>query len=189
MHQSPEIEDSTESKDDPITPRYAMSGFHIEKGGFQYAAATDARHRWHDMAAGVTLKKSLTEPIRRIRKVWVKFGSFRLETEKTKGMIRLLESGKKRKSSHPLRVCGKVVILQCRWPVNRAGRKIDPTSNLAEIATKNKSSYLLGAFFISFALCGFFLDMGRRSNAVSSSCFDFPYHSVVTISLNSLPSR
>ena len=27
--QSPEIEDSTESKDDPITPRYAMSGFHI----------------------------------------------------------------------------------------------------------------------------------------------------------------
>ena len=68
-----------------------------------------------------------------------------------------------------LRVCGKVVILQCRWPVNRAGCKIDPTSILAEIATKNKSSYLLGAFFISFARCGFFLDMGRRSNAVSSS--------------------
>jgi hypothetical protein len=40
---------------------------------------------------------------------------------------------------HPLRVCGKVVILQCRWPVNRAGRKIDPTSILAEIATKNKA--------------------------------------------------
>ena len=97
--------------------------------------------------------------------------------------------GMKRKTAIPLRVCGKVVILQCRWPVNRAGRKIDPTSNLAEIATKNKSSYLLGAFFISFARCGFFLDMGRRSNAVSSSCFDFPYHSVVTISLNSLPSR
>ena len=27
--QSPEIEDSTESKDDPTSPRYAMSGFHI----------------------------------------------------------------------------------------------------------------------------------------------------------------
>lgn len=91
--------------------------------------------------------------------------------------------------SIPLQVCGKVVFLQCRWPVNRAGRKIDPTSILAEITTKNKSSYLLGAFFISFARFGFFLDMGRRSNAVSSSCFDFPYHSVVTISLNSLPSR
>ena len=53
--QSPEIEDSTESKDGPTTPRYAMSGFHIEKGGFQFAAATDARHRTsqrrHDMAA------------------------------------------------------------------------------------------------------------------------------------------
>ena len=40
---------------DPTSPRYAMSGFHIEKGGFQYAAAIDARHRtgqrWHDMAA------------------------------------------------------------------------------------------------------------------------------------------
>ncbi len=96
---------------------------------------------------------------------------------------------KREKSPIPLRVCGKVVILHCRWLVNRAGRKIDPTSILAEITTKNKSSYLLGAFFISFARCGFFLDMGRRSNAVSSSCFDFPYHSVVTISLNSLPSR
>ena len=64
--QSPEIEDwlrrmqsiSTESMDDPTTPRYAMSGFYIEKGGFQYAAATDARHRAgqrrHDMAAGAT---------------------------------------------------------------------------------------------------------------------------------------
>ena len=62
--QSPEIEDwlrrmqsiSTESMDDPTTPRYAMSGFHIEKGGFLYAAATDARHRTcqrrQDMAAG-----------------------------------------------------------------------------------------------------------------------------------------
>ena len=60
-------------------------------------------------------------------------------------------------SSVPLRVCGKVVILQCRWPVNWAGRKIDPTSILAEITTKNKSSYLLGAFFISFARCGVFL--------------------------------
>ena len=59
--------------------------------------------------------------------------------------------------SVPLRVCGKVVILQCRWPVNRAGRKIDPTSILAEIATKNKSSYLLGAFFISFLIW----DVGR----------------------------
>ena len=61
---SPEIEDwlrrmqsiSTESMDDPITPRYAMSGFYIETGGFQYAAAIDARHctclRRQDMAAG-----------------------------------------------------------------------------------------------------------------------------------------
>ena len=45
MHQSPEIEDSTESKDDPNSPRYAMSGFHITMCGFQYAAAIDARHR------------------------------------------------------------------------------------------------------------------------------------------------
>ena len=56
VHQSPEIEDSTESMDDPIPPRYAMSGFHIEMGGFLYAAAIDARHRTnprrHDMAAG-----------------------------------------------------------------------------------------------------------------------------------------
>ncbi len=62
--QSPEIEDwlrrmqsiSTESMDDPITPRYAMSGFYIETGGFQFAAATDARHRTshrrHGMAVG-----------------------------------------------------------------------------------------------------------------------------------------
>ena len=55
--QSPEIEDSTESKDDPTTPRYAMSGFHIETGGFLYAAAIDARQRRHDMAAGTTQKK------------------------------------------------------------------------------------------------------------------------------------
>jgi hypothetical protein len=66
-------------------------------------------------------------------------------------------SVKREKPSIPLRVCGKVVILQSRWPVNRAGCKIDPTSILAEITTKNKSSYLLGAFFISFARCGFFL--------------------------------
>ena len=54
--QSPEIEDSTESMDEPITPRYAMSGFYIETGGFLYAAAIDARHctclRRQDMAAG-----------------------------------------------------------------------------------------------------------------------------------------
>ena len=54
--QSPEIEDSTESMDEPITPRYATSGFYIETGGFLYAAAKDARHRTslrrHDMAAG-----------------------------------------------------------------------------------------------------------------------------------------
>ena len=68
-----------------------MSGFHIETGGFQYAAAIDARHRWHDMAAGVTLKKSLTEQIRNIRKVWARFGSFRLETEITEGTTWLLE--------------------------------------------------------------------------------------------------
>ena len=41
--------------DDPTTPRYAMSGFHITMDGFQYAAATDARQRAgqrrHDMAA------------------------------------------------------------------------------------------------------------------------------------------
>lgn len=82
-----------------------MSGFHIDKGGFLYAAAIDARHRtypcWHDMAAGISITRE--------------------------------------KPSIPLRVYGKVVILQCRWPVNRAGRKIDPTSILAEIATKNKA--------------------------------------------------
>jgi len=37
------------------TPRYVMSGFYIEMGGFLYAAARDARHRAgrrrHDMAA------------------------------------------------------------------------------------------------------------------------------------------
>ena len=42
-------------KDDPTLPRYAMSGFHIEMGGFLYAAAIDARRRTyprrHDMAA------------------------------------------------------------------------------------------------------------------------------------------
>ncbi len=58
---------------DLTIPRYAMSGFHIEAGGYQYAAAIDARQRTgrrrHDMAAGVTLKQSLTEPIRIIRKV------------------------------------------------------------------------------------------------------------------------
>ena len=59
--------------DDPTTPRYAMSGFHIETGGFLYAEAIDARHRTsqlrHDMAAVATLKQSLTEPNRIIRKV------------------------------------------------------------------------------------------------------------------------
>ena len=30
---------------DLTIPRYAMSGFHIEAGGFQYAAAIDARQR------------------------------------------------------------------------------------------------------------------------------------------------
>ena len=52
--QSPEIEDSTESKDDPTSPRYAMSGFHIMMD--DTAAAIDARRRtslrWQDMAAG-----------------------------------------------------------------------------------------------------------------------------------------
>ena len=43
--QSPEIEDSTESKDDPTSPRYAMSGFHITMCGFLAAAAIDARPR------------------------------------------------------------------------------------------------------------------------------------------------
>ena len=38
----------------------------------------------------------------------------------------------------PLRVHGKVVILRCRWPINRVGRKIDPTSIFAEI-TKSKA--------------------------------------------------
>ena len=56
---------------DPTSPRYAMSGFHIEKGGFQYAAAIDARRRtcpcWHDMAAGASprddlLPKMLQQP-------------------------------------------------------------------------------------------------------------------------------
>ena len=43
--------------DDPTTPRYAMSGFYIETGGFLYAAAIDARYRAgkrrHDMAASL----------------------------------------------------------------------------------------------------------------------------------------
>ena len=68
-----------------------MSGFYIEKGRFQFAAATDARHRAgqrrHDMAAGATLKQSLTEPIRIIRKVWARFGSFRLEKELPKNNL------------------------------------------------------------------------------------------------------
>ena len=68
-----------------------MSGFHIEMGGFLYAVARDVRHCWHDMAAGVTLKKSLTELIRIIRMVWARFGSFRLETEITEGTTWLLE--------------------------------------------------------------------------------------------------
>jgi hypothetical protein len=42
-------------RDAPSPPRYAMSGFQIEMGGFLYAAAIDARHRTgrhrHDMAA------------------------------------------------------------------------------------------------------------------------------------------
>ena len=42
---------------DLTMPRYAMSGFHIEAGGYQYAAAIDARHRAgqrrQDMAAGL----------------------------------------------------------------------------------------------------------------------------------------
>ena len=161
-----------------------MSGFHIEMGGFQYAAAIDARHctclRRQDMAAGAT-RILMQYPQTINDNSWYINGNSCKKQPKTIRCSRIF--------SIPLRVCGKVVILQGRWPVNRAGRKIDPTSILAEIATKNKSSYLLGAFFISFARFGFFLDMGRRSNAVSSSCFDFPYHSVVTISLNSLPSR
>ena len=40
---------------DLTMPRYAMSGFHIEAGGYQYAAAIDARQRAsprrHDIAA------------------------------------------------------------------------------------------------------------------------------------------
>ena len=48
-------------RDDPTTPRYAMSGFYIETGGFLYAAAIDARQRtcprWHDMAASASLKR------------------------------------------------------------------------------------------------------------------------------------
>ena len=77
--QSPEIEDwlrrmqsiSTESMDEPITPRYAMSGFYIETGGFLYAAAIDARwricprrqdmavgfHHRHDLASANATKK------------------------------------------------------------------------------------------------------------------------------------
>ena len=41
----------------PASPRYVMSGFHIEMGGFLYAVAIDARQRRHDMAAGTTQKK------------------------------------------------------------------------------------------------------------------------------------
>ena len=61
-----------------------MSGFHIEAGGYQYAAAIDARQRAsqrrHDMAAGVTLKQSLTEPIRIIR--WGKVRVFSVRERK-----------------------------------------------------------------------------------------------------------
>ena len=46
---------------------------------------TQARHgSWNH-------KKTLTESIRNIRKVWARFGSFRLETEITEGMTWLLE--------------------------------------------------------------------------------------------------
>ena len=49
---------------DPTPPRYAMSGFHIEMGGFLYAAAIDARHRtnprWHDKAPSA-LKEAILE--------------------------------------------------------------------------------------------------------------------------------
>ena len=51
------------------------------------------------------------------------------------GMTWLLYQVRKRISPIPLRVYRKVVILQCRWLVNRASCKIDPTSSLAEIAT------------------------------------------------------
>lgn len=51
MHQS------KSRRDDPTSPRYAMSGFHIEKGGGMSTAAIDAHHRTnprqHDMAAGL----------------------------------------------------------------------------------------------------------------------------------------
>ena len=36
-----------------------MSGFHIEMGGFLYAAAIDARQRRHDMAAGASPRDDL----------------------------------------------------------------------------------------------------------------------------------
>ena len=46
---------SRSCKDASTPPRYAMSGFYIEMGGFLYAAAIDDRHRTdqrrHDMAA------------------------------------------------------------------------------------------------------------------------------------------
>ena len=52
---------STESKDDPTTPRYVMSVFYIKADGFLGVAAIDARRRtcprWHDMAAGASLKR------------------------------------------------------------------------------------------------------------------------------------
>jgi len=75
----------------PTSPRYAMSGFYIEMGGFMGIAARNVGHRTsqrrHDMTAGVTLKQSLTEPIRNIRRVWARFGSFRLETEDPKNNL------------------------------------------------------------------------------------------------------
>ena len=64
-----------------------MSGFYIEMGGFMGIAATDVRHRRLVMAAGVTLKQSLTEPIRNIRRVWARFGSFRLGKEDPKNNL------------------------------------------------------------------------------------------------------
>ena len=60
--------------DDPTTPRYAMSGFHIEMGGFLYAAAIDARQRacpcWHDMATKASVKLEISSiPLRVCGKV------------------------------------------------------------------------------------------------------------------------
>lgn len=63
MKHTPEIEDSTESMNDPSPPRYVMSGFPNKTRGFLVAAAIDALYPncpcWHDMSAESRSKKKI----------------------------------------------------------------------------------------------------------------------------------